>query len=80
MHAQHVEIAFHKDAFILSGDGILGEVDAVECLLLVVNLRLGRVLVFRAFLVVDENTASEADDATRQVVDGKHHTSMVTVI
>ena len=80
VHSQHVEVAFHQDALVLFGDGALGKVDAIEGLLLVVDLRLGRVLVFRAFLVVGEDASTEANDASRQVMDGEHHTSMVAVV
>ena len=59
---------------------VLGKIDAVERLLLVVDLRLGRVLVFGAFLVVGEDTSAEADDTPCQVVDGKHHAAVVTVV
>ena len=80
VHPQNVEIAFHEDTLVLTGNGILGEIDAVERLFLVVNLRLGRVLVFRAFLVVGEDAAAEADDASRQAVYGEHHAAVVAVI
>ena len=80
VHAQHVEIAFHEDTFVLAGDGVFGKIDTVKRLLLVVNLRLWRVLVFRAFLVVGEDAAAKADNTPRQAVDGEHHTAMVTVV
>ena len=73
VHLNHIGISFNQIAVIGFGDSLFGEEDAIQHFALVVNLTFGGVEVFSLFLVVGEDTPSEAQYASAHRVNGKHY-------
>ena len=71
VQADHVGVALHQEAGVLLGDGLLGEVDAVERAALVVERALGAVEVLGALLVAAQGACPEGDHLAAEPVHGE---------
>ena len=65
VRGHHVRVTLHDDDLLLLGHLAFGQVDAVEHLGLLVQLRLGGIEVLGALVVVEEAAGAEADGLPR---------------
>ncbi len=81
VHGHHVGVALHDHHLAFVHDLLLGQVDAVEHLVLVVELRVRRIDVFRVDLVVVIQLArAESQGAASGVADRPRHTPAEIVV
>ena len=80
VHRDDVRVTFDQDAAVLLRDRPFGEIDSVQDVAFVVDLRFRRVQVFRDFLVGAHRPAAECGYASADPVDREHYPAAETVV
>ena len=80
MARHNVRVTLHNDNLAVLRNRPFGEVDSVKHLCLVIDRRLWRIEVFRAFVVVAQSSCAETDGCTGHIANRPHNSTAEAVV